>query len=143
MEEIELKRFLKENSSSLLEFINKEILKDVGEINSNYFNKLIKDIFFNGTNKIEIKNLNLNKLPYQILTFLEGKGKMDYTSMRVDTINLHELNKEASVYYNYAKFYIKDELFFIDLMQMKIGGMPIDEDIVKFSKKIEIKNIKY
>jgi len=31
-------------------------------------------------------------------------------------------------------------LFCIDLMQTKIGGMPIDNDIIKFSKKIPIKN---
>lgn len=142
MKKFNLKNYMEENSLLIYKFINSEILKGIGEINLNYLNKQIDDILKNEYES-KIDEVNINILPYQILTFLEGKGKMDYTSMRVDTINLHELNKEASVYYNYAKFYIKDELFFIDLMQMKIGGMPIDEDIVKFSKKIEIKNIKY
>lgn len=134
--------FIEKNLSIIYEYINSEILKGIGEINLNYLNKQIDDILKNEYES-KIDEVNINILPYQILTLLEGKGKMDYTSMRADTINLNELNKEASVYYNYAKFYIKDELFFIDLMQMKIGGMPIDEDIVKFSKKIPIIRLNY
>lgn len=104
--------FIEKNLSIIYEYINSEILKGIGEINLNYLNKQIDDILKNEYES-KIDEVNINILPYQILTLLEGKGKMDYTSMRADTINLNELNKEASVYYNYAKFYIKDELFLL------------------------------
>jgi hypothetical protein len=63
---------------------------------------------------------------------------MDYTSLRTETINLTKLNEEAKVYYNYARFLLKEGFLCIELMQTKIGGMPIDEDIVKFTKCIPI-----
>jgi hypothetical protein len=66
---------------------------------------------------------------------------MDYTSLRAETIDFTEINKESKVYYNYARFSLKDDSFYIDLMQTKIGGMPIDKDIVKFSKKIPVKSL--
>lgn len=126
------KDFINENIHLIFNYINSEILKEVGEINFDYFFKLVK------SENIEFENYDINFLPYIILSNLEGKGKMDYTSMRADTIFLKDLNKEAKAYYNYAKFYIENQTFFIDLMQMKIGGMPIDKDILKYRKEIPI-----
>jgi len=136
----ELKNFVKENSHLIYEFINTEILKDVGVMNSNYYIKLIDDIFIKQDNlKISRINVDSNLFPYYIFTQIFGKGKMDYTSLRTETINLHKLNKQISVYYNYVRFSLDNEFLYIDLMQTKIGGMPIDEDIVKFTKKIPLK----
>lgn len=138
----ELKNFVKENSHLIYEFINTEILKDVGIMNSNYYIKLIDDIFIKQDNlKISRINVDSNLFPYYIFTQIFGKGKMDYTSLRTETINLHKLNKQISVYYNYARFSLDNEFLYIDLMQTKIGGMPIDEDIVKFTKKIPLKTL--
>ena len=136
MKENKLRKYINKNFDLIFKSINDEILKDVGEINKNYFSKLIEEFLALDT-KVKVEDLSI--LPYLLLTFLEGKGKMDYTSLRADTISLKKLNAEASVYYNYAKFYIENEFFYIDLMQMKIGGMPIDKAIVKYSKKIPIK----
>lgn len=137
----EIKNFIKKNSYWIYNYINAEVLKDIGKMNSNYFIKVIQDIF---AKKIDIminqNNTNPNILPYSILTLLSQRGKLDYTTLRVETINFDQINKEASVYYNYAKFSLKDEFLYIELMQTKIGGMPIDKDIVKFTKIISIKN---
>ncbi len=142
MQSNELKDFIKENSSLIYEFINSEVLKGVGRIDSDYFAKLISDIFVKENDiKIFEQDISVNILPYLIFTLIDQKGKMDYTSLRVETINFDEIDKESSVYYNYARFTIKDDSLYIDLMQTKIGGMPIDEDIVKFSKRIPMKKL--
>ncbi|WP_320034506.1 hypothetical protein [Halarcobacter sp.] len=137
----QLKSFVEENFNLIYKFINNEILKDVGVMNYNYYIKLIDDMFVKQNDlKISKINLDSNLFPYYIFTQIFGKGKMDYTSLRTETINLQKLNKQISVYYNYARFSLKDDFLYIDLMQTKIGGMPIDEDIVKVTKKIEIKS---
>ncbi|WP_419765195.1 MAG: hypothetical protein ACNI28_01960 [Arcobacter sp.] len=138
---IELKEFIKKNPYWIYEYINSEVLKSVGTLNPNYYVKLIEDIFVKQTNiKTAEQNINPNILPYFIFTQLFEKGKMDYTSLRAETIDFTTINKESKVYYNYAKFSLKEGTFYIELMQTKIGGMPIDEDIVKFTKKIPVKS---
>lgn len=134
----ELKTFIKQNAPWIYEYINAEVLKGIGKINSNYFVKLIYDSFIKHTN---IENINTNFLPYSLFTQIEQKGRMDYTSLRTETINFSEINEEARVYYNYARFTLQEDFFCIDLMQTKIGGMPIDEDIVKFSKRVPITSL--
>ncbi len=133
---------LKENSYWIYQYINTDILKNIGEMDSYYFIKIMQDIF---TEKIDVDfskyTNNLNILPYFIFTLIAGIGKLDYTSLRVDTINFNKLNKEALVYYNYAEFILHEHSLTIQLMQTKIGGMPIDKDIIKFEKNIPIKNL--
>lgn len=137
MKEHEVTNFIKNNSYFIYEYINKEVLKDIGSINHDYFTKEIEDIL---KNKIEIKQININTFPYFIFTLLAKQGKLDYTSLRAESINLNSLNKESCTYYNYVHFFIKKDIFTIALMQSKIGGMPIDEDIVKFKKEVIIKS---
>jgi hypothetical protein len=139
MQSNKLKDFIKENSTLIYEFINSEVLKGVGRIHPDYFVKIVNDVFVK-QGDIKISEENLNIFPYFIFTLVEGKGKLDYTSLRVETIKFDEIDKESSVYYNYARFSLKNDFLYIDLMQSKIGGMPIDEDIVKFTKKIPIKS---
>lgn len=136
MQQNELKTFIKQNAPWIYEYINNEVLKRIGKINSNYFVKLIKDSFVKHTN---FGNIDINILPFYLFTQIEQKGRMDYTSLRTETINFSLINEEAKVYYNYARFTLQEDFFCIDLMQTKIGGMPIDEDIVKFTKKVPIK----
>ncbi len=125
--------FINENSNLIYEYINKEILKDIGAINKDFFTKVIKELVIK-------ENINPNVLPYYIFTLLFDEGKVDYTSLRNETLSLNQINKEASTYYNYARFSLKNNCLYVELMQCKIGGMPIDEDIVKFKKIIPIKN---
>jgi len=141
MQSKKLEDFIKENSFLIYEYINSEVLKGVGKIHPDYFDKIISDIF---TNKKDIEieeKISSNIFPYFIFTLLEGKGRLDYTSLRAETIKFDEIDKESSVYYNYAKFTLKDDFLCIDLMQTKIGGMPIDKDIVKFTKRIPLKKM--
>lgn len=138
MEQNKLKTFIKQNASWIYEYINNEVLKGVGQINPNYFVKLINDSFIKET---PVQNVDPNILPFYLFTQIESKGRMDYTSLRTETINFNEINEEAKVYYNYARFSLQEGFFCIDLMQTKIGGMPIEEDIVKFTKSILIKSL--
>lgn len=133
----EVQDFIKKNSYLIYEYINKEVLKNTARINSEYFIKIIEDIF---AKKLDIKIKN-NILPYYILTLIGNNGKLDYTSLREDTINLSQINKEAAKYYNYVKFSINNDFFIIELMQNKTGGMAINEDILKFKKEILINKI--
>jgi hypothetical protein len=135
-----LESFIKKNSSLIYRYINEDVLKGIGKINYDYFLNNIDDIFFK--NKTDISNLekiNSNRLPYEIFPLLSKNGKIDYTSLRIETINLNLLDEKASVYYNYVHFSIKEELLCLELMQTKIGGMPIDKDIIKFTKNIPIR----
>ena len=138
MEHKELKTFIKQNAPWIYEYINCEVLNGMGKINSNYFVKLLNEIFIKQTH---IQNIETNILPFYLFTQIESKGRMDYTSLRTETISLNKLNEEAKVYYNYARFSLQEGFFCIDLMQTKIGGMPIEEDIVKFTKSIPIKSL--
>lgn len=132
---LNLQEFIKQNAPYIVEYINSKVLKEVGFMNPNYFIKLVNDSFVKQTS---IQDIDINILPYYLFTQIESKGRMDYTSLRTETLNLNQLNDEAKVYYNYARFSLKEGFFIIDLMQTKIGGMPIDEDIIKYSKKIAI-----
>lgn len=137
-----IKDFIDKNSYWIYNYINDEILKNIGTMNPNYFVKNIQEIFTQNANSDLNENIsNPNILPYIIFTLLEKTGKIDYTSLRVETINFKQIDKEASVYYNYVKFALVDDFLAVNLMQTKIGGMPIDNDIVKFSKKIAIKKL--
>ena len=132
----ELKNFIKENAAHIYEYINTEILKNIGIMNPNYFIKIIQDIFTkNESIYLNESTSKINILPYNIFTLLAENGRVDYTSFRIETMDFKQINKEASTYYNYVQFSIKDDLFIIELKQSKIGGMPIDADFVKFSKK--------
>jgi len=138
MQQNKLKTFIKQNAPWIYEYINCEVLNGIGKINPNYFVKLIGDIFIKQTLN---QNIDPNLLPYYLFTQIESKGRMDYTSLRTETINFNEINEEAKVYYNYARFSLQEGFFCIDLMQTKIGGMPIEEDIVKFTKSVPIKSL--
>ncbi|PLY05515.1 MAG: hypothetical protein C0625_13075 [Arcobacter sp.] len=135
----EIKSFIKENSYLIYQYINTEILKNIGIMNPDYYVKIIKDIFVDKTNiEISADKANPNIIPYLLFTLFSDNGKIEYTSSRVETINFTPINKESSTYYNYVQFSLKDNFLWVELMQNKIGGMPIPEDIVKFTKKIPI-----
>lgn len=138
MQQNEITIFIKQNAPYIVEYINCEVLKEIGTMNPNYFVKLVNDSFVKQTS---IQDIDINILPYYLFTQIESKGRMDYTSLRTETISLNKLNDEAKVYYNYARFTLNKDFFIIDLMQTKIGGMPIDEDIVKFSKQVPRSNL--
>jgi len=123
---------IQNNPKALQNYINTYVLKDIGYINYDY----LKSILYTILHKLNEKNAKI--LPYFIFTEIEKKGKIDYTSLRSETIDFTLLNREAMTYYNYAEFSLDDDFLTIHLMQTKIGGMPIDKDIIKYTKKIPI-----
>lgn len=133
----ELKVFIKENSYFIYEYINSQVLNNIAIMNPEYFINIIKEIFYK---KVDL-NINQNIFPYFIFTLIGNKGKLDYTSFRKGTIDLSQINTESTTYYNYVKFSLNSDKFIIELMQNKIGGMPIKEDILKFKKELLLNKI--
>ncbi|MDY3199635.1 MAG: hypothetical protein RBQ84_01660 [Arcobacter sp.] len=138
MQENELKAYIKENSPLIFEYINKEILKDIGVMSSNFFVRLL-DEFFNKQKKIYDEKVTADILGYYLITEVLGDAKQAFPFFRKDTLSLDEIFKEAKVYFNHVKFTIKDNIFTISLVQTKAGVSTLDEEIIKFSKQFAIK----
>ncbi|BAK73030.1 hypothetical protein [Arcobacter sp. L] len=138
MQENELKAYIKENSPLIFEYINKEILKDIGVMSSNFFVRLL-DEFFNKQKRIYDEKVTADILGYYLITEVLGDAKQAFPFFRKDTLSLDEIFKEAKVYFNHVKFIIKDDIFTISLVQTKAGVSTLDEEIIKFSKQFPIK----
>lgn len=138
MQENELKAFIKENSPLIYEYINSELLKDIGVMSSDFFVRLI-DEFFKKENKIYDKNITADTLGYYLICEVLGEAKQAFPFFRKDTLSLDEIFKEAKVYFNHVRFTIKDDIFTISLVQIKAGVSTLDEEIIKFSKQFPIK----
>ena len=138
MQENELKAYIKENASLIFEYINKEILKDIGAMSSNFFVRLL-DEFFNKQKRVYDEKITADTLGYYLIVEVLGDAKQAFPFFRKDTLSLDEIFKEAKVYFNHVKFTIKDDIFTISLIQTKAGVSTLDEEIIKFSKQFPIK----
>ena len=138
MQEIELKAYIKENASLIFEYINKEILKDIGVMSSNFFVRLL-DEFFNKQKRVYDEKITADTLGYYLIVEVLGDAKQAFPFFRKDTLSLDEIFKEAKVYFNHVKFTIEDDIFTISLVQTKAGVSTLDEEIIKFSKQFPIK----
>ena len=140
MQEKELKAFIKENASLIYEYINSEILKNIGTISPNFFVRLIEEFFNRDEKRVCTNNLTADTLGYYLITEILGEAKQAFPFYRKDTLCLDEIFKEAKVYFNHVKFIIEDDIFTIFLIQTKAGVSTLDEEIIKFSKQIPMKN---
>ena len=140
MQEKELKAFIKENASLIYEYINSEILKNIGTISPNFFVRLIEEFFNRDEKRVCTNNLTADTLGYYLITEILGEAKQAFPFYRKDTLCLDEIFKEAKVYFNHVKFIIEDGIFTIFLIQTKAGVSTLDEEIIKFSKQIPMKN---
>lgn len=138
MQENELKAFIKENSPLIYEYINSELLKDIGVMSSDFFVRLI-DEFFKKEKRIYQENITADTLGYYLICEVLGEAKQAFPFFRKDTLSLDEIFKEAKVYFNHVRFTIKDDIFTISLVQTKAGVSTLDEEIIKFSKQFPIK----
>ncbi|MFX4266316.1 hypothetical protein ACOL29_01505 [Aliarcobacter butzleri] len=138
MQENELKAFIKENSPLIYEYINKEILKDIGVMSSDFFVRLL-DEFFNKQKRVYDEKITADTLGYYLICEVLGEAKQAFPFFRKDTLSLDEIFKEAKVYFNHVRFTIKDDIFTISLVQTKAGVSTLDEEIIKFSKQFPIK----
>ncbi|MFW3425729.1 hypothetical protein ACN9KI_02520 [Aliarcobacter butzleri] len=138
MQENELKAFIKENSPLIYEYINSELLKDIGVMSSNFFLRLV-DEFFKKEKRIYDKNITADTLGYYLICEVLGEEKQAFPFFRKDTLSLDEIFKEAKVYFNHVRFSIKDDIFTISLVQTKAGVSTLDEEIIKFSKDFPMK----
>lgn len=139
MQENELKTFIKENSSLIYEYINSEILRDIGTISANFFVRLIEEFFSKNEKRVCTDKLTINTLGYYLITEILGEAKQAFPFYRKDTLCLDAIFKEAKVYFNHVKFTIEDDVFAIYLVQTKAGVSTLDEEIIKFSKQIPMK----
>ncbi|MCG3680126.1 hypothetical protein [Aliarcobacter butzleri] len=138
MQENELKAFIKENSPLIYEYINSELLKDIGVMSSDFFVRLL-DEFFNKQKRVYDEKITADTLGYYLICEVLGEAKQAFPFFRKDTLSLDEIFKEAKVYFNYVRFFIKDDFFTISLVQTKAGVSTLDEEIIKFSKDFPMK----
>lgn len=138
MQENELKAFIKENSPLIYEYINSELLKDIGVMSSDFFVRLI-DEFFKKEKRIYQENITADTLGYYLICEVLGEAKQAFPFFRKDTLSLDKIFSEAKVYFNHVKFSIKDDIFTISLVQTKAGVSTLDEEIIKFSKDFPMK----
>lgn len=138
MQENELKAFIKENSPLIYEYINSELLKDIGVMSSDFFVRLV-DEFFKKEKRVYQENITVDTLGYYLICEVLGEAKQAFPFFRKDTLSLDEIFKEAKVYFNHVRFTIKDDIFTISLVQTKAGVSTLDEEIIKFSKQFPIK----
>ncbi len=138
MQENELKAFIKENSLLIYEYINSELLKDIGVMSSNFFLRLV-DEFFKKEKRVYQENITADTLGYYLICEVLGEAKQAFPFFRKDTLSLDKIFKEAKVYFNHVKFSIKDDIFTISLVQTKAGVSTLDEEIIKFSKDFPMK----
>ncbi len=139
MQENELKAYIKENSPLIFEYINKEILKDIGVMSPNFFVRLLDEFFNKKEKRVCTNNLTADTLGYYLITEVLGEAKQAFPFFRKDTLTLDEIFKEAKVYFNHVKFTIKDDICTIFLVQTKAGVSTLDEEIIKFSKQFSMK----
>ena len=139
MQENELKAFIKENPILVYEYINSEILKDIGVMSPNFFVRLIEGFFNKKEKNLCTNNLTIDTLAYYLITEILGEAKQAFPFFRKDTLTLDEIFKEAKVYFNHVKFTIKDDIFTIYLIQTKAGVSTLDEEIIKFSKQFPMR----
>ena len=139
MQENELKVFIKENPILIYEYINSEILKDIGLMSPDFFVRLINEFFSKQNKRVCTDNLTIDTLGYYLITEILGEAKQAFPFYRKDTLCLDAIFKEAKVYFNHVKFTIEDDIFTIYLVQTKAGVSTLDEEIIKFSKQIPIK----
>ena len=141
MQENELKVFIKENAILIYEYINSEILKNIGTLSPDFFVRLIEEFFNKKEKRVYTNNLTADTLGYYLITEVLGEAKQAFPFYRKDTLILDEIFKEAKVYFNHVKFTIEDDIFTISLVQTKAGVSTLDEEIIKFSKQIPMKTL--
>ena len=139
MQENELKAFIKENFPLIFDYMNKEILKDIGVMSSDFFTRLIDEFFNKKEKRVSFDNLTVDTFGYYLITEVLGEAKQAFPFFRKDTLSLDEIFKEAKVYFNHVKFTIENDTFNIYLVQTKAGVSTLDEEIVKFSKQFPMK----
>ncbi len=139
MQENELKAFIKENSSLIYEYINNEILKDIGVMSPDFFARLIDEYFSKKEKRVCSDNLTVDTFGYYLIAEILGEAKQAFPFFRKDTLSLDRIFKEAKVYFNHVKFTIEDDTFNIYLIQTKAGVSTLDEEIIKYSKQILMK----
>ena len=139
MEEEKLKAFIKENSILIYEYINEEVLKDIGTMSSGFFVRLLDEYFNKKDKRIPTDNLTPNTLAYFLIAETLGEAKQAFPFFRKDTLTLEKIFKDAKVYFNHVKFAIKDNTFNISLVQTKAGVSTLEEELIKFSKQFPIK----
>ena len=139
MQENELKAFVKENSSLIYEYINSEILKDIGVMSPDFFIRVVDEYFTKEEKIVSMDNLTVDTFGYYLITEILGEAKQAFPFFRRDTITLDKIFKDAKVYFNHVKFTIEDNTFNIYLIQTKAGVSTLDEEIIKYSKQFSIK----
>lgn len=139
MQENELKAFIQENSSLIYEYINAEILKDIGVMSYLFFERLIDEYFSKEEKRVCTDNLTADTFGYYLITEVLGEARQAFPFFRKDTLTLDKIFKEAKVYFNHVKFTIEDNTFNIYLIQTKAGVSTLDEEIIKYSKQFPIK----
>jgi hypothetical protein len=123
----------------IYEYINNEILKDIGVMSSSFFERLIDEYFDKKEKRVCTNNLTVDTFGYYLITEVLGEARQAFPFFRKDTLCLDKIFKEAKVYFNHVKFTIENDTFNIYLVQTKAGVSTLDEEIIKYSKQFPMK----
>ena len=89
MQKNELKAFIKQNSPWIYEYVNSELLKDIGTLNPEFYVELTNDFFNKEEKKVSTKNMTADILAYYMLTELVGDCRHAYTFFRKETLTFN------------------------------------------------------
>lgn len=108
-----------------------------------FFVRVVDEYFTKEEKIVSIDNLTVDTFGYYLITEILGEAKQAFPFFRRDTITLDKIFKDAKVYFNHVKFTIEDDIFTIFLVQTKAGVSTLDEEIIKYSKQIPMKNLDF
>lgn len=133
----EIINFIKENSYWIFKYINAYIIKDLGVISSDYYIKVIKNIFVDNVATLSTSDkISTKLLPYNIFELMFRSGKIDYKDIKPQTINfsilVSKLSSEGIKYFDYILFILTGNNLLRDVLGLEvIQSKEYGKDLIK------------
>lgn len=121
----EIINFIKVDSYWIFKYINAFILKDLGIMSSDYYIKVIKNIFVDNVDTLSTSDkISTKLLPYNIFELMFRSGKIDYKDIKPQTINfsklVSKLSSEGIKYFDYILFILTGNNLLRDVLGLEV-----------------------